>query len=57
MDVGLTVTDRVTYHGLQWFAGVDITSNATLQHFLDYVGCALCRIICVDCNLHANFRG
>jgi glycosylphosphatidylinositol transamidase (GPIT) subunit GPI8 len=41
MDVGLTVTDRVTYHGLQWFNRVGVTSNATVQDFLDYVGCAL----------------
>jgi glycosylphosphatidylinositol transamidase (GPIT) subunit GPI8 len=40
-DVGLTVTDRVTYHGLQWFNRVGATSNATLQEFLDYVGCVL----------------
>ena len=40
MDVGLTVTDRVTYHGLQWFNRVGVTSNATVQDFLDYVGCA-----------------
>ncbi len=39
MDVGLTVTDRVTYHGLQWFNGIDMASNATLQQFLDHVGC------------------
>lgn len=38
MDVGLTVTDRVTYHGLQWFNDIDIASNATLQEFLDFVG-------------------
>ena len=41
MDVGLTVTDRVTYHGLQWFNRVGVTSNATVQDFLNYVGCAL----------------
>ncbi len=40
LAVGLTVPDRVTFHGLQWFRNVDITSNATLQEFLDYVGCA-----------------
>lgn len=41
MDVGLTVTDRVTYHGLQWFNRIDVDSNATLQEFLDFVGYAL----------------
>jgi glycosylphosphatidylinositol transamidase (GPIT) subunit GPI8 len=45
MDVGLTVTDRVTYHGLQWFNRVGVTSNATVQDFLDYVGCALWRVL------------
>lgn len=39
LDVGLAVTDRVTYYGLQWFRQVGIDSNATLQDFLDYVGC------------------
>lgn len=38
MDVGLTVTDRVTYHGLQWFNDINVASNATLQEFLDFVG-------------------
>lgn len=50
MDVGLTVTDRVTYHGLQWFNRVGVTSNATVQDFLDYVGCAIgAESICTGC--------
>mmetsp|Transcript_712 Transcript_712/g.2112 ORF Transcript_712/g.2112 Transcript_712/m.2112 type:complete len:478 (-) Transcript_712:356-1789(-) len=38
LDVGLAVTDRVTYFALQWFKNVEVGSNDTLQDFLDYVG-------------------